>query len=207
MVISGDDHRNTVWDTELHGLFKRAEAPNPGEGLRFREWKTVSGPSNIVGSSGAIFGQPTDPGTYLDWNGPNFDCFCLWDITSNRSGQQVAARIRYYHISGTQNPPGVMAVPTDSQGRFADWYYENGFFETYHTGGHQEQLYPPDHAAAVDGPLRERWEVDEITGLLHPRSTITRDLDDQLRYLPDADEPAREDFPADTRTERPVEPL
>ncbi len=222
IVLSGDDHYDVVWKDVLHtndlspGNTSQPVSPQyPGKELSLqyievktrgdRRASTNAGGSPTLFNIGELFSYYTKALSAGEGNG----CVVVWDLTSSNTGEQVSGRATFRVTNPGTNVDNYSVGDTllDDDERPGDFYFENAYFEAYRADGAQQQLYPPDHAAAADGPLRERWDVDEVTGLLHPRSTITRDLEERLRYLPDIDDPGRDDYPLETPTEAPLDPL
>jgi hypothetical protein len=205
IVFSGDDHRNSLWQQDLFQPRARSVAGvGTGIGLSHIEVKCVSGADDPVGNSTSIFGS----GNRFDWSGVDHDCVVVVDVNSTHAGAHVNFRLRYLHVSGTQSPPGALGVPTDDNGNLADFYFEDGYFNTYDAESTEvSQLFPPENGNT--GVTFERWYTDDVSGVLHRRSMIGRDVYERVRYFKDVEDHDRDELLErhNPRIEREPDPL
>lgn len=190
VVLSGDDHRNTMWWKQNLGLPKArtdyAIATNDDLNrgyvtaqdivLNFTEVVTQCGTSTPVGGSTQLFGY----GNAFENSGSNNAHFTVWEIHSSNIGRSVTARLRYIKVS-----TGLVSTSAQgpSIGRVGDFYFDNGNWQYYNsTTGLQNQEYPPDNIAPQ---IFERAYVDDINGDLVREGKAARDPDGLLRHVDD----------------------
>lgn len=202
VVLTGDDHRNTVF---LHrGLMrpvgKNATVNRPAVDLdlNFAEVKTQSGPSASVGQSDTIFGL----GNYFDSIAADVPMVTAWYVTGTNGGQHATARLRFLYTKGALVNQTATSSAGVSAGKAGDLMFKDGVWAYYSTDSALvSQSYPPDSVAP------QTWEgayIDDINGVLVREGDAVRDEHRLLRDRHDIGERDRDDMLKDWV--QPIEP-
>lgn len=128
VLVTGDDHRNTVWGAHDHKATPHAWDGTPGGadlGLSTVEIKVASGPTNQspVGGTLTWFGN----GDLFEQNGssPARESVLVFDVTSSSSGATASMRATYLWVSGGMIPY------LDGSSRAGDFGLSGGTFAAW----------------------------------------------------------------------------
>lgn len=182
-VISGDDHRNVIFEG-LNGEPTAFDTSRPAPPYRFpfKEIKTRGsttiqppGGSKFIFGSGRIFEQSifTSPAAVL-----------RMDITAGQGGTRATMRLTWTDVD-----TDLTVISELADAAPGDFYFNNGSFAAYQSSGIQQsgtQFFPPENSNE-EKPTFSKAYIDDVNGTVHPREDIARDDYNRLRRLDDLD--------------------
>jgi len=124
VLLSGDDHRDSVWSEDFRATAYAWDAAPSGGFLGFNhvEMKVMSGTPPWVSQSSTWFGSD---GGMFDYRAGSKPSAILIDVTSSSSGATADARFTYLNL-------GAGAVPwKDGLGRVGDFRLTGGAFTSF----------------------------------------------------------------------------